>query len=107
METKFSLKKDRSTHSISIISMSQTEVQMAKDTIMFDAINPPLTCEISDDLIKEIIKDLEGNDLHGIFNNQYLEATTTDDDINDDELNNEIYASLNELSDIEKELLKY
>ena len=87
---------------INVPLMSPVEVQATKDMVMFEAINPSLTEEISDDLINEIIRDIQENDAYGIFsnNNEY------DEDLND-EINDEINASLNELSAIEKELLRY
>ena len=94
---------------INVQLMNHNDVQNAKDMLMFEGINPSLSEEINDDIIREIIQDIQENDIYDIFNTSDLQptTTTTDEDLSNDELNHEINVSLNELSALEKELLNY
>ena len=80
---------------LNIPLMDANEVREIQDTIVFDDIYPTLMEEINPETLEEIITELQESD---IFN--------YDEDMNDI-LNNEIDNSMNELSALEKELLKY
>ena len=87
---------------INIPLMSPVEVQCIKDTVMFEEIYPSLTEEISNEMVEQIIRDIrESDNARDIFNNDEY-----DEDVNDI-INAEINDSLNELSSLEKELLRY
>ena len=80
---------------LNIPLMDANEVRETQDTIVFGDIYPTLMEEINPNTLDEIITELQGSD---IFN--------YDEDMCDI-LNNEIDISMNELSALEKELLKY
>ena len=87
---------------INIPLMNSTEVQETRDTLMFQNICPSLTEEINPELLTQIIQELQQeSDIRDIFNNPEF-----DEDMNEI-LNAEINDTMNELSPLEKELLKY
>ena len=82
--------------------MNSVEVQETRDTVMFQNICPSLTEEINPEILNQVIQELQQeSDIRDIFNNPEF-----DEDLNDI-LNSEINDQMNELSPLEKELLKY
>ena len=82
---------------LNIPLMDSNEVQEMQDTLVFQDIYPSLLKEINPEILDQIISEIEESDVN-IFND--------DEDINDI-LNIEINNSMNELSQLEKELLMH
>ena len=85
---------------LNIELMDSGQVQETRDSLVFGDIYPSLIEEINPEILDQIIREIQGSDVN-IFN--YNES---DQDINDI-LNDEINMSINELTPLEKELLKY
>ena len=82
---------------LNIPLMDSNEVQEIQDTLPFQEIYPSLREEITPEIIDEIVNEIHESDVD-IFN--------CDEDLNDI-LNSEINISINELTPLEKELLRY
>ena len=89
-----------STMELSIPLMDTREVQETRDCVMFQNIQPSLLEEISPEILNEVIEELQQSDLTSEIINH------VDEDLNEI-LNDEINATMNELSSLEKELLYY
>ena len=108
-----SLKKDVATTQDSVTSdfninielMNAEEVQLKKDTIIFEEIQPSLSKEIDPKIVDEIIQELNQTPIaNDIFDNNGM---FDDDEEMNELINTAIQDDLNQMTELEKELLKY
>ena len=108
-----SLKKDVATTQDSVTSdfninielMNAEEVQLKKDTIIFEEIQPSLIEEIDPKIVDEIIQELNQTPIaNDIFDNNGM---FDDDEEMNELINTAIQDDLNQMTELEKELLKY
>ena len=88
--------------------MSQEEVQLKKDMIMFEEIQPTLTEQINPEIVDEIIRELNQSPMtNDIFDNNDIVDNNDDDEEMNDLISDAIEYNLNQMSELEKELLNY
>ena len=90
---------------INIELMNAEEVQLKKDTIIFEEIHPSLIEEIDPKIVDEIIQELNQTPIaNDIFDNNGM---FDDDEEMNEFINTAIQDDLNQMTELEKELLKY